>query len=289
MLKFWRRTRMLKLFGERLRRALAWAGDLRLGRTGFRPTATQAGSSPLIALSSGLFLLLIIVAFFYRHHALNLGDLGVVIAQSSLSAVRMTLALLVAFALWLPLGVWLGLSPRRAALARRAARFLTLYPKNILFPVLCVALSALPFSSLIWPFIACLFFVQGLLLPQILRGMRAYPVDLLQAARNLQIRGWLWWSRILLPGLAPALVEAASAASMTGWTILIVAERSSWNLQNRDGSGIGAYVAHAIEVGDLPRVVLGAAVLTLCIALGEFLVWNPLRLQIRRRIQSSQS
>ncbi|NVN44095.1 hypothetical protein HW537_09255 [Asaia siamensis] len=289
MLKFWRRTRLLKRAGERLRRALAWLGDMRWGGTGFRPVIHSVSPSPLIGLSSGLFLLLIVVGFFYRHHALALVDLEIVVEQSLISALRMTAALVLAIALWLPLGVWLGLSARRAAIARVTARFLTLYPKNILFPVLCLALTTLNFSPLVWPLILCFFFVQGLLLAQILRGMRSYPVDLLQAARNLQIRGWLWWSRVLLPGLAPALLEAVSTASMTGWTILILAERSSWTLQNRDGSGIGAYVAHAIETGDLPRVVLGAAVLTLCIALGEILVWHPLRVQIRRRILPPQN
>jgi len=289
MLKFWRRTRLLKLTGERIRRILAWFGDMRWGRTGFRPVVSAGKPSSLFGLASGLFILLIVTGFFYRHHALDLNDLGIVMMQSLVSAARMTVALILALALWLPLGVWLGLSPRHATKARVAARFLTLYPKNILFPVLCLALTTLGLSPLLWPLILCFFFVQGVLLAQILRGMRNYPVDLLQAAQNLQISGWLWWKRVLLPGLAPALLEAISTASMTGWTILILAERSSWTLRGRDGSGIGAYVAHAIEIGDLPRVVLGAAVLTLCIALGEILVWNPLRLQIRRRIQTSQN
>ncbi|RUT25969.1 hypothetical protein C0V97_09025 [Asaia sp. W19] len=287
MLRFWRRTRALKRAGETLRRGLAWLGDLRLGGTGFRPAPLTRAPSRWLTLSSVLFLLLIVVAFFYRHHALDLRDLLIVAEQSLVSALRMTLALILAMALWVPVGVWLGLSARRAGPARRLARFLTLYPKNALFPVLCLAMVALGVTRLIWPLVLCFFFIQWLLLAQILRGMRSYPPDLLQASRNLQIRGWLWWSRVLLPGLAPALLDAVSMASATGWTMLILAERSSWALQSQDGGGIGAYVARAIEIGDLPRVVLGAAVLTLCIALGEFLVWHPLRMQIRRRIQTS--
>ena len=287
MLKLWRRTRVLKRSGERLRRVLAWLGDLRLGSNGFRPVRIARGSSPLIGLGCGAIILLIVVAFFWRHHALDMRDLLIVTEQSLVSALRMTLALALAIALWVPLGVWLGLSSRRAGPARVITRFLTLYPKNILFPVLCMVMMLAGAAPFLWPLFLCFFFMQWLLLAQILRGMRGFPLDLLQAARNLQIKGWLWWRRVLLPGLALVIVEAISAASMAGWTILILAERSSWKLHGQDCGGIGAYVARAMEAGDLPRVVLGAAVLTLCIALGEIMVWHPLRLQIGRRIQSS--
>ncbi|NIE79853.1 ABC transporter permease subunit [Asaia sp. As-1742] len=289
MLKLWRRTRLLKIAGEHMRRCLAWLGDMPIGRRGFRPSGATHTASPLIGLSSLAFALLIVMGFFYRHHALGLHDLVVVAEQSLVSALRMTLVLLLALALWLPLGVWLGLTARRAEIARMVTRFLALYPKNILFPLLCLGLTLLGLSRFVWPLVLCFFFIQWLLLAQILRGMRSFPVDLLQAAQNMQIRGWLWWRKIILPGIAPILLEAVSAASMTGWTILILAERSSWALHGEDGGGIGAYVARAIENGDLPRVVLGAAVITLCIALGEFMVWHPIRLQIRRRIPSSLS
>ncbi|GBQ84367.1 anion ABC transporter permease [Asaia krungthepensis NRIC 0535] len=287
MLKFWRRTRLLKRSGEIMRRCLAWVGDIRLGRTGFRPVTLARAPSPLLGLSAGFILLLTVMGFFYNHHALDLHDLLVVTIQSLISALRMTVALVLASVIGVPLGVWLCLSARRAAPARIVARLLTLYPKNILFPVLGLAMISAGIPRQIGPTLLCLFFILWLFLAQILRGMRSYPPDLLQAARNLQVRGWLWWQRVVLPGLAPALVDAASAASATGWTILILAERSSWASQGQDGGGIGAYVARAIEAGDLPRVVLGAAVLTLCIALGEILVWHPIRLQIQRRIQTS--
>lgn len=289
MLKFWRRTRLLKRSGERIRRILAWIGTMRLGRTGFRPVRIARTASPLLGLASGAFILLIVAGFFWRHHAFGLHDLLVVTLESMISALRMTFALILSVALCVPLGVWLGLSSRRAGIARILTRYLALYPKNILFPLLCLLMLVAGVTQFLWPLVLSFFFMQWLLLAQILRGMRSFPLDLLQAARNLQIRGWLWWSRVLLPGLAPVIVEAISTASMAGWTVLILAERSSWVLYGYECDGIGAYTARAMEAGDLPRVVLGAAVLTLCIALGEIMVWHPLRVQIRRRIQSSQT
>lgn len=288
-LRLWRRTRFLKRGAERFRQVLGWVGTLRLGGTGARATRAETRASPLIGLSSLLFLLLIALGFFYRHHALDLRDLERVTLASLLSALRVTLALCVALLVWVPVGVWLSLPPSRSGSIRSVARFCVLYPKNVLFPLLVLLAIAIGLGNTVWPLLLVLFHVQFVFLAQVLRGMRSFPPDLLRAAQNLQLRGWLWWRRVLLPGLAPALLEGVSAASFAGWSILILAERNAWRLQSHDGGGIGAFVARAIATGDLPRVVLGAAVLTLCIALGEILVWHPVRLQIRRRMSASSS
>ena len=78
-----------------------------------------------------------------------------------------------------------------------------------------------------------------------------------QAYLATELRGWLWWRRIALPGVFPFYVTGATTASGGSRNAAIVAEVASWGNQRLGAHGLGAYLARATEAGDYHRIVLG--------------------------------
>ena len=81
------------------------------------------------------------------------------------------------------------------------------------------------------------------------------------SATNLQVRGWLWWRKVALPGVFPFYVTGAITASGGSWNAAIVAEVASWGDAAVAAHGLGAYIAEATAAGDFHRIVLGIAVM----------------------------
>ena len=50
-------------------------------------------------------------------------------------------------------------------------------------------------------------------------------------------------------------------------------------------TGLGAYIAHATETGDFPRVVLGIVVMCILVTLFNRLLWRPLYAFGERRLR----
>jgi NitT/TauT family transport system permease protein len=77
-----------------------------------------------------------------------------------------------------------------------------------------------------------------------------------------------------LPGIFPYYVTGAITASGGSWNASIVAEVASWGRTRLEAHGLGAYIADATARGDMPRVVLGVAVMSLFVVLLNRFVWR---------------
>jgi NitT/TauT family transport system permease protein len=87
----------------------------------------------------------------------------------------------------------------------------------------------------------------------VIAGASAFPNDYKEAAANFRIRGWLWWRKVMLPGIFPYYVTGAITASGGAWNASIVSEYVSWGQDNVVAHGLGAYIAQTTAAGDFPR------------------------------------
>jgi NitT/TauT family transport system permease protein len=74
----------------------------------------------------------------------------------------------------------------------------------------------------------------------------------------------------------PYYVTGAITASGGSWNASIVAEVASWGDTRLQADGLGAYIARATEAGDMHRVVLGIAVMSLYVVVINRAIWRPL-------------
>ena len=77
---------------------------------------------------------------------------------------------------------------------------------------------------------------QWYILFNVIAGAAAFPGDLREAASNFRIGGWLWWRKVMIPGILPYYVTGAITASGGSWNAAIVAEVASWGDTQADSA-----------------------------------------------------
>lgn len=212
----------------------------------------------------------------YISAALGMDDVWQALRLGLFTMLRVVILIALASLIWVPVGVWVGLRPRAAAIVQPVAQILAAFPANLLFPVAVLAIVRWDLEPNIWLSPLMIFGTQWFILFNVIAGAMAYPRDLRLAADNLRLRGWQWWRKAMLPGILPYYVTGAIAASGGAWNASIVAEFVRWGDTQLAADGLGAYIAQATVAGDYPRIVLGVAVMAVFVILYNRLLWHRL-------------
>jgi len=212
----------------------------------------------------------------YLSASLGLHELGRVFLLGSATMLRVIVLVALASLVWVPIGVYIGLRPRLAAIAQPVAQFLAAFPANLLWPVAVMAIAYFHLHPDIWLSPLMIFGTQWYILFNVIAGASVFPHDLRDAAGNLHLRGWLWWKRVMIPGILPYYVTGAMTAAGGSWNASIASEVVSWGREHFQAFGLGAYITQATSDGDYPRVVLGVVVMSLFVVGFNRLLWRPL-------------
>jgi NitT/TauT family transport system permease protein len=216
---------------------------------------------------------------------LSWSDLGQAILLGLFTLVRVVVLMVLASLLWVPIGVWLGLRPVWARRAQPLAQFLAAFPANLLFPPVVLFIVYFSLNADIWLTPLMILGTQWYILFNVIAGAAAFPGDLREVASNFRIGGWLWWRKVMIPGILPYYVTGAITASGGSWNAAIVAEVASWGDTRLTAHGLGAYIAAATERGDMARVVLGVVVMSGFVLLFNRLLWRPLYAYSERHLK----
>jgi NitT/TauT family transport system permease protein len=282
-----RRTHLLRVTGEMLGDAVSAIGGFRMSLRGPR----QARAAEPSRLTDLLWVAVLVVVAAgavwwivdFVAGSIGLRDVGVAIRLGVITMIRVIVLMVLASALWVPIGVWLGLRPRWARLAQPVAQFLAAFPANLLYPPVVIAIVYFNLSPAIWLTPLMVLGTQWYILFNVIAGAAAFPGDLREAAANLRVGGLLWWRRVIIPGILPYFVTGAITASGGCWNAALVAEVAVWGKTRLVAPGLGSYIAKATDAGDMARVVLGVVVMS-CFVLGfNRLIWRPLYAYAARR------
>jgi len=214
-------------------------------------------------------------------------EVGHVVGLGFLTLLRVAVLIALASAVWVPIGVYIGMRPRLASRAQPVAQFLAAFPVNLLFPIVVSGIVALKLDPNIWLSPLMILGTQWYILFNVIVGASSLSADLKYAGENLGVRGWLWWRRIALPAVFPFYVTGAITASGGSWNASIVAEVADWGNKHLTAAGLGAYIAEATSAGDFPRTVLGIAVMSLFVVVLNRLFWRPLYARGERKFRVS--
>jgi NitT/TauT family transport system permease protein len=221
----------------------------------------------------------------YARASLGLSDVVTAVELGGITLVRVVVLIAIASAIWVPIGVWIGLRPWAAELVQPFAQFLAAFPANVLFPIAVVAIVAFSLNPNIWLSPLMVLGTQWYILFNVIAGASAFPTDLREAATLYRMRTWQWWRDVILPGIFPYYITGALTASGGSWNASIVAEVASWGDTHLKAAGLGAYIADATEKGDSPRVVLGIVVMSVFVVAVNRILWRPLYRLAERRFR----
>ena len=287
MLRVIRRTHVLRVAGGKLGDGLTWFGGLRITFPQFRPTR----ETPSTRLGDAIFGLCVSVAGIYAiwtiatYVAVDLSwwDVGEVLVLGLITLLRVMVLMVLASLIWVPIGVWLGLRPTWARRVQPVAQFLAAFPANLLFPPFVIVIVAFKLNPDIFLTPLMVLGTQWYILFNVIAGAAAFPGDLQEAAKNFRVGGWLWWRRVILPGILPYYVTGAITASGGSWNAAIVSEVAVWGDDKIAAHGLGAYIAGATERGNFHQIVLGVAVMSLFVVLFNRFFWRPIYAYTSRR------
>jgi NitT/TauT family transport system permease protein len=292
MLDLFRRTRALRAMTYPFAVLNRVVSNLRIALPGRLRMATRA-SGPPSRVVDALWLVVVLAAtgyaawkvYAYLSATLGPSDVFSAVGYGFITLARVVVLIALATLVWVPIGVWIGLRPKLAERIQPLAQFLAAFPANLAFPVFVVVIVRYGLNPNVWLSPLMILGTQWYILFNVIAGASAFPTDLREAAGSFHLRGWRWWTKVILPGIFPYYITGAITASGGSWNASIVAEVASWGDTHLMASGLGAYIATATEAGDFRRVVLGIAVMCILVTLFNRLLWRPLYAFGERRLR----
>jgi NitT/TauT family transport system permease protein len=243
----------------------------------------------LVRLWTGLVVALAVFAIWqigrFIAEGVNLAEVGKAVLLGVATLVRVTVLIAIASAIWVPLGVAIGIRPRLSNFVQPVAQFLAAFPANLLFPIAVSAIVVFQLNPDIWLSPLMILGTQWYILFNVIAGAAAIPAELRDVGTNLQVHGWLWWRKIGLPAVFPYYVTGAITASGGSWNASIVAEVATWGTVRLQANGLGAYIADATEAGDFHRIVLGIVVMSTFVVIVNRAFWRPLYWYAERKFR----
>jgi NitT/TauT family transport system permease protein len=167
---------------------------------------------------------------------------------------------LVLAGLWtIPVGVYVGLRPRLAAIAQPIAQVAASVPATALFPIVLLFLIRIGGGLGIGSIVLMLLGTQWYILFNVIAGASAIPTDLKEVCDIFHLGRVERWRRLFLPAIFPFLVTGFITASGGAWNASIVAEYVHFQGKTISTTGLGAVISRATDAGNF-AVLLGATV-----------------------------
>ncbi|MBD0746108.1 ABC transporter permease subunit [Streptomyces sp. CBMA152] len=229
------------------------------------------GTVGLLLVGWGLFCLLR-----YLHERTGLSVFGEPLLLGLATLARVAVLVTVATLVWVPVGVKIGFSPRLARIAQPVVQVLASFPANFLFPLAMWAFLRTGVNMNVGCVLLMALGAQWYILFNTIAGAMAIPSDLREAMDDLGVRGRQRWRRLIIPGIFPSYVTGGITASGGAWNASIVSEVVTFGGTTLTATGLGAYIFHATENGDFPRLIAGVAVMSLYVVAVNRLVWRRL-------------
>ncbi|MFC7305719.1 ABC transporter permease [Streptomyces monticola] len=282
VLDFLRRSHWPQLIGRwtaPLRELLACAGRI-LGRDDrpltVDPVRRRTGDLVFAAVAVALIAWGVYDLLRYLADEKGLGVFGEPLLLGLVTLVRVLVLVAVATVVWVPIGVKIGFSPKLAKTAQPIVQVLASFPANFLFPLAMWVFLHTGLDINIGCTLLMALGAQWYILFNTIAGAMAVPSDLKEAMDDLGVRGWQRWKRLIIPGIFPSYVTGGITASGGAWNASIVSEVVTFSGTTLSATGLGAYIFHATEDGDFPKLIAGVAVMSLYVVTLNRVLWRRL-------------
>jgi len=190
--------------------------------------------------------------------------------------IRVFVALLIALAWTIPVGVAIGTNPRLANWLQPLVQVTASVPATALFPALVLIVVGLPGGLNLAAILLMLLGTQWYLLFNIIAGASAIPQDLKFTTSLLQLGRWERWRTLILPAIFPFVITGSITATGGAWNASIVAEYTQFGGKIIHTTGVGAIIAQATAAGDYPLLLAATLALILTVSTTNRLLWRRL-------------
>lgn len=244
------------------------------------PRVRQALSWTAITFWNSALLIAILASCFtlgrYIYTEVTFSEVLHVFWLGMITALKVGILIIISSVIWVPIGVWIGLKPRVASIIQPIAQFCAAFPANLVYPVIYMLIVKYQLNVNVWSAPLIILGTQWYILFNVIAGASSLPQELHLVAQNYGLRGWLWWRKLILPGIFPFYVTGAMTAAGGSWNATVVAEVVNWGGKTLHAVGLGSYITEQTMTGDFARIGLGIAVMSLYVIVINRFVWHKL-------------
>jgi len=282
IINLFQRTRLLRTTG-------IWFSAIGDFLVNFRLFQTKITNKPLISARTSKFIvwlyysILVIISLSalifigkFIFATVTFAEAGYIMLSGIYTAIRVASLIFLSALIWVPIGVWIGLRPSAVAIVQPIIQFVAAFPANTVFSVAAMLMITFDLNIEIWSAPLMVLSTQWYILFNVIAGASTISKELKFAAANFKVTGFLWWRRLILPGIAPYLITGAITAAGGAWNISILAEVIHWGSNTLRATGLGSYIDQNSVKGDLPRVICGTIFMCLIVFLINRIFWRPL-------------
>lgn len=207
---------------------------------------------------------------------ISLREIQHVFYLGAITAIKVTVLIILASLLWVPIGIWIGLHPKASRFIQPMTQFMAAFPVNLVYPLAVTGILYFHLNVQIWSTPLMILGTQWYILFNVIAGASAIPKDLQYLTKNFGVKRLLWWKRLALPAIFPYYVTGAMTAAGGCWNASIVADVLQWGDHKLVATGLGSYISQYTTIGDFPRIALGIAVMCFYVLVINRLVWRQL-------------
>ena len=196
-----------------------------------------------------------------------------------LTGARVAALIVITSIIWVPIGIWVGMRPKVAQKVQPYAQMAAAFPVNVLYGLFGTVVIAFNLNFNIWCIVLMALGTQWYILFNVIAGASAVPNELKLAAKNMQLKGMIKWTKYLIPSIMPFYVTGAITAAGGAWNASIVCEYINWGSDSTiQASGIGAYIAEQYNTAGnhTANILLGVIVMCVLVVLSNKLFWRKL-------------
>ncbi|WP_151193641.1 ABC transporter permease subunit [Cysteiniphilum sp. JM-1] len=204
------------------------------------------------------------------------GDMTYLLPLMWETTYRVAIAMGLSIVICTPLGIWIGISPKRTKMLQPIIQVMAAIPQPIFFPIVAILLMFGGGSLSIWAIPLIMTGTSWYVLFNVIAGASALPSDLIEMSRSFHLKGTKWWFKFAIPAVFPYIVCGIISAAGGAWNSAIAAELITWGGKTISISGIGELVSQTTSNNQIAEAALAVSAMCVLVALCVIFIWKPL-------------
>lgn len=182
--------------------------------------------------------------------------------------------------LWtVPVGLWIGKSPKISRLVAPVIQNLAAFPAPVLYPLIAMSLARTKMDPILVATLLMTIGNQWYMLFNVISGASRIPQELQTVAKVFRFSLMDRFTKLYFPAIFPSLLTGWITAAGGAWNASIVAEIVDFPGGQLRAPGIGAEITEATTHGHYQRLVAAIIVITIALIILNRTVWRSLHHQ----------
>ncbi len=241
-----------------------------------RSGALRKGLALVLSAAASVAVLYAVVRMVIMLAALSRHDVSHLFLATGATFLRVEFTLLIAGLWTVPVGVFIGLRPKLAAVAQPLAQIAASVPATALFPIVLLVLIRAGGGLSVGSILLLLLGTQWYILFNVIAGASAIPTDLKEVCDIYHLSHVERWRRLILPAIFPYLITGFVTASGGAWNASVVAEYVGFQNQTYSTLGLGAVISQATDNNNFPLLLGATVIMSVVVVTVNRLLWRPL-------------